>query len=77
MKELKRQVDEEIRRDILAGKLEVPVPSHKRTNLTTINVKNDASMSNKKDFLNMSAVDSKAFMQNYISKGDISMALSK
>ena len=57
----------------MAGKLEVPTTTNKRTNLTTINVKKE-SMSNKKDLLNMSVVDSKLLKQhnqNNSSKGDI------
>lgn len=73
LKELKKQIDDEIRREIMAGKLEVPTTTNKRTNLTTINVKKE-SMSNKKDLLNMSVVDSKLLKQhnqNNSSKGDI------
>lgn len=73
MKELKKQVDEEIRREILAGRLEVPTATQKKTNMTTINDQKDFS---KKEFLNISAVDKKMFKyQN--SKGEISVAFHK
>lgn len=45
LRELKKQIDGEIRREIMAGKLEVqPISTaNKRTNLSTINVKRDTS----------------------------------
>jgi hypothetical protein len=56
MKELKKQIDGEIKREILAGKLELPVSAaNKRTNLSTINAKEPKPTKN--NFLNMSAID--------------------
>ena len=39
IKELKREIDEEIRREILEGKLDVGSATNKRTNMTTINAR--------------------------------------
>lgn len=41
MKELKKQIDDEIRRDIIQGKLDIGSHGNKKSNLTTINVKKD------------------------------------
>jgi hypothetical protein len=39
MKELKKEIDNEIKKEILEGKLDMVSASNKRTNMTTINVK--------------------------------------
>ena len=38
-KELKKEIDQEIKKEILEGKLDIVSASNKRTNLTTLNVK--------------------------------------
>ena len=76
MKELKKQIDDEIRREIISGKLEIPSSmTHKRTNMTTINAKKGEQpiQSNKKEVLNMSAFDGRVLRQNNNSKGDMSV----
>jgi len=74
VKELNKQINDEIRREILAGKLDVPTATHKKTNLTTINARKD-NHNPKKDFLNMSAIDAR--IRNNNSKGDISQPFEK
>lgn len=39
MKELKKEIDNEIKKEILEGKLDMVSASNKRTNLTTLTVK--------------------------------------
>lgn len=63
LKELKKEIDEEIRREIMEGKLDVNSCPHKRTNLTTINAK-----PMKFKDVNYSMIDGK----NQKSKDDIS-----
>lgn len=67
IKELTKQVGHEIRRDMLAGKIDAFPVSNKRTNMTTLNAKKE----HKKDFIEMDGARGKVNSQN--SKGDISM----
>lgn len=38
-KELKKEIDQEIKKEIMEGKIDIVSASNKRTNLTTLNVK--------------------------------------
>eukprot|EP00347_Sterkiella_histriomuscorum_P007962 403346899 len=60
IKELQKQIDGEIRREIMQGKIDIHPTSaaNKKTNLSTINVKKDQlNHKPRKEFLNMSALD--------------------
>ena len=50
MKELKKEIDDEIKKEIMEGRLDFASASNKRTNLTTINVNKEANNNNNKPF---------------------------
>ena len=63
MKELKKEIDQEIKKEILEGKLAMVSASHKRTNLSTINVKSKRTKEEKSQNANQKSKDDIIYYQ--------------